>query len=255
MVKEAKTSEDQTPNNNIPDEPLSRRWIYVPEPVSQDSIYVNGSEIRYYLSNVTEAHEYVERYVSSTDTSYPTGLLPAKNDIEYDPLFEEGYEPDEFWEASDGLECPVYGPFVGVVSDDGYFFLDVQNLVYENGKLGAVPKGYYDFVYRCDNQEAAGILELNLAATELSPASPDVIISRDVIVSPDIRYVTSPEIRYVTSREVEIRYIESPDASGKGDGEDLPIGIRSSSSSGCDSGFGLAGLILLSGLAAAMKKR
>ena len=45
-VKEAKTSDDNAPNESIPDEP-------------------SGTEIRYYLSNVTETHEYVEKYVSS----------------------------------------------------------------------------------------------------------------------------------------------------------------------------------------------
>ena len=133
--------------------------------------------------------------------------------------------------------------------------------MYQNGNLGAVPKGYYDFVYRLAdereraNEEFAGSLELNLAATNLNPASPDVIVSYDVIISPDIRYVTSPEIRYVTSREVEIRYIESPDDSGKGDGEDQPIGVRSSSSSGCNAGIGAMGIVMLAGIAFASKKR
>ena len=123
--------------------------------------------------------------------------------------------------------------------------------MYQNGNLGAVPKGYYDFVYRLAdereraNEEFAGSLELNLAATDLNPASPDVIVSYDVIVSPDIRYVTSPEIRY----------IESPDDSGKGDGEDQPIGVRSSSSSGCNAGIGAMGIVMLAGIAFASKER
>ena len=128
-------------------------------------------------------------------------------------------------------------------------YLDVQNLRYDNesGDLGAIPKGYYDFVYTGPDGEKGfiGGLELRLAATVFS--SPEIPESTDI--SPDIRYISRDVIRYVSNDVTvvsrEVVYVSS----------DASIGVGSSSSSGCDSGFGLAGLILLSGLAAAMKKR
>ena len=127
-------------------------------------------------------------------------------------------------------------------------YLNVQNLVYDNDSrdLGSIPKGYYDFVYTGPDGEEGfiGGLELRLAATDLDqpeiPASPD--ISPDI--RPDIRH-ESGDVITIVSREVVVQYVSS----------DSAIGVGSSSSSGCTSGFGLAGLILLSGLVAAMKKR
>ncbi len=258
-VKEVRTSDDIKPNSNIPDEPIMTRLIFAPANVSVDEnenvsvdLYNAGTKIIYYLVNVTEAHEFVENYEANPDTTYPTGFVPYNPDREYDPLFEEGYEPDVFWLAEDGGEYPVYGPFTTSVDENGYVYLDVQNLDYgeyanESSALGSIPKGYYDFVYTGPQGENSfvGSVELRLAASDFSgPDSGD-------ITSPDIRYVSRDVIRYVShdvpvvSREVVVQYVSS----------DSVVGVGSSSSSGCTSGFGLAGLILLSGLAAAMKKR
>lgn len=255
-VKEVRTSDDIKPNSNIPDEPIMTRLIFAPANVSVDEnenvsvdLYNAGTKIIYYLVNVTEAHEFVENYEANPDTTYPTGFVPYNPDREYDPLFEEGYEPDVFWLAEDGGEYPVYGPFVTSVDKDGYVYLDVHHLDYGNdsGDLGSIPKGYYDFVYTGPQGENGfiGSVELRLAASDHSlPESGD-------ITSPDVIYVSHDVIQYV-SRDV-IRYVsrDVPVVSR----EVVTVGIGSSSSSGCTSGFGLAGLILISALAFSSKKR
>ena len=242
-VKNAQSSKDVKPNSNIPDEPLIARVLFTPANASGDRLYSAGTNITYYLVNVTEAHEFVEAYEAAPDTTYPTGFSPYNPDREYDPLFEEGYEPDVFWLAGDGGEYPVYGPFITSVDEDGFVYLDVQNLEYgnESGDLGSIPKGYYDFVYMGSQGENGfvGSVELRLAASDFSGSD------SDDITSPDVRYVYVSHDVIVVSREVEVRYVS----------HDVPVGIGSSSSGGCASGFGLAGLILVSGLASAMKKR
>gem|GEM_PF-5700693 len=258
-VTDAQSEPYVKPNSNIPDEPLITRMIFAPASADGSYLYNAGTQIEYYLVNVTEAHEFVEAYEGNPDTTYPTGFVPYDPDREYDPLFEEGYEPDVFWLASDGGEYPVYGPFFTSVDKSGFVYLDVQNLEYRNesGDLGSIPKGYYDFVYMGPDGEDGfvGNVELRLAASDFSGpdsgdiTSPDVIyrdkyISRDVFISRDVIRYVSRDVP-VVSREVVVQYVS----------RDVPTGVSSSSSGGCASGLGLAGLILISGLAASKKKR
>ena len=254
-VKDVESSKDVHPNRNIPDEPLAARLIYAPIDLSGDT-YPIGTKINYWLANVTEAHEFVEAYVSAANTTYPTGMIPYEASRDYDPLFDEGCSPDVFWEAGDGAEYPVYGPFVTSVDEDGYIYLDVSNLRYESGDYGSIPKGYYDFVYTAnpdDEDEFMGSLELRLASTNLEPESPDVIyVSRDVpvYVSRDVvRYISQDVVRYV-SHDV-IRYVSRDVPSSS----DVVLAVGSGSGGGCDSGFGLALLVMLAGTIPAMKKR
>ncbi|MBR1437210.1 MAG: hypothetical protein IJ587_01615, partial [Synergistaceae bacterium] len=169
-----------------------------------------------------------------TSSPYGKGLLPYDENNEPVPLFEEGYEPDLFFETKEGLEAPAYGPFEGIVSDDGFFLLDVQDLNYISGDVGSIPKGYYEFVYfgwdlknnNFTGKLPAGKLELRLEATDHSTTSPDVIyVDRDVV---------SREVIHTVSHDY----------------------VGAGTSSGCSSvGISAAGIVLLAGIAFVSKKR
>ncbi len=83
-----------------------------------------------------------------------------------------------FWSTYENYEHPAYGPFT-IEARSVFVSLDVDNLVYaEGGKadIGAIPKGYYDFVYTdTDNGKTfRGIISLRLSAT-----NPDGLVSPD----------------------------------------------------------------------------
>ncbi len=104
----------------------------------------------------------------------------------------------------------------------------------------------------CIRDRFMGSLELRLASTNLpAPESPDVIISHDVIISRDIITVVSREIEIRYESHDVIRYV-SRDVPSSGD---VVLAVGSGSGGGCDSGFGLAFLVMLAGTIPAMKKR
>ena len=162
--------------------------------------------------NRTQEHEGIVVY-SPQDTRFPKGL--TLSDSDYMPLFEHGYEPDEYWRTSDKLEFPVYGPFVTSVHEDA-ISLDVDELVYENpddeeNVYGKIPKGYYELVCIFDDNgtDVTGNLSIRLSATTTEDEEP------------------SPE----------------------------KASIGKSSGGGCNGGTGFAGLIVLSSFIISLRRR
>ena len=148
-------------NYDIPDEPIEERVLLLPASDDMSAPVAEGAEIKFWLVNRTEEREFVATYQASQDTTYPTGLRTVES-FDYSPLFTEGYEPDEFWRADNGLEFPVYGPFIDKPTD-GMIYLDVKDLKYDEENLGSIPKGYYDFVYTDGN--ITGSIKIRLSST------------------------------------------------------------------------------------------
>ena len=237
-IAKAKDSSGKALNAGIPDEPLSVRWIFTPEYMSDDKVtkYPEGTSVTYYLVNVTEDHEFVENEVTVTDTTYPTGLLPFDSNAELDPLFDEELMPDEYWLAYDGAEYPVYGPFVAVTqlisesSDATGIYLDVDTLEYEKDSTkGKIPKGYYNIAYGKKGEKPYGLLPIRLAAT------------KEIDDSNNDGDGTTPTVP------------EQP--GGNTTPTDPTVVGLSSSSSGCNAGLNFSVFIMLAGIALSMKKR
>ncbi len=150
-------------NISVPDRPVSEKAIIAVNAVNEDgeiSGFVGeGKEITFYLVNT----DITEIYTSSRDLSIANelGLIYPEN-AEYQSLFEDGYEPDEYWKTSNdqsqvyGVEYPVYGPFVETTEAvDGvrFFALNVEELKYggssikDDGLWGAIPDGTYDVIF------------------------------------------------------------------------------------------------------------
>ena len=145
-------------NISVPDRPVSERAIIAFKD-DKDNLFDEGEKVTFYLVN----KDIAEIYVSSKDTSIPNELgLLQLDELEYKSLFEEGYEPDEYWKTSSdkfkiyGIEYPVYGPFVEtaeLINGAGVFNLNVDELKYggssikDDGLWGAIPDGTYDVVF------------------------------------------------------------------------------------------------------------
>ncbi len=144
-------------NISVSDRPVSKREIIAVK--DRYNQFDEGEKVTFYLVN----KDIAEIYVSSKDTSTPNelGLLQIDN-LEYKSLFEDGYEPDEYWKTSSGnykiygVEYPVYGPFIENaerINGQGVFNLDVDELKYggstikADGLWGAIPDGTYDVVF------------------------------------------------------------------------------------------------------------
>lgn len=202
----------------INDEPLSARAVaIVPNnwrPLLDPSADKTPEEITFMLVNRTHEREFTQAYKVAEDTLYPKGLIAPK-EVEYQSLFEPGYEPDVFWRTTNLFEFPVYGPFKAQAVE-AIVSLDVNNLVYADGSSktkGAIPKGYYDVVFTVSTSGDALIetIPLRLAST-VSQTEPD-----------------TPS--------------------------DTPVRIVGSSGGNCDSGVGFAGLAAMFFLTKAARKR
>ena len=206
------TQDDKTIIKVVSEDSVKTAEIFLPASSDLKTKIPDGTKISYYLVNETEELKPVENYTSSKTGEYATGLINGVK-FEYSPLFEEGYEPNEFWHAEDGIESPVYGPFVDEPKDSKISF-DVDNLVYaDSGELGLIPWGYYELVYIVsDDSKFVGSVVLNLSASTEKPKK------KDVTIDP-----TSPDV--------------SGDVAGGS--------VKKSSGSGCDIGIGFAGIILL----------
>ena len=159
-------------NYDIQNEPIEERVLLLPASDDMSAPVAEGAEIKFWLVNRTEEREFVATYQASQDTTYPTGLRTIES-FDYYPLFTEGYEPNEFWRADNGLEFPVYGPFVEKATD-GTIYLDVKDLKYDEEKLGSIPKGYYDFVYTDGN--ITGSIKIRLSSTNPEDDEPTNVI-------------------------------------------------------------------------------
>ena len=214
-------SDLSTINGQLPDEPISERLIGVFRITEQGRIpFSEGTNVTYYLVNRTQEHEGIVVY-SPEDTRFPKGL--TLSDSDYMPLFEHGYEPNEYWRTSDKLELPVYGPFVTSVHEDA-ISLDVDELVYENpddeeNVYGKIPKGYYELVCIFDDNgtDVTGNLSIRLSAT------------------------TTEDTEDTTPEDEEPAH------------EVIPIG--NSSSGTCNGGTGFAGLIVLLPFMISLRRR
>ena len=149
------------PELSVPDRPVAKRLI----PAVKGIIETEGGKQLNYFDDDTNLTFYLVNkdiatmYEVSKDTTIPNemGLLQLGN-LEYKSLFEDGYEPDEYWRTSSeqygvyGVEYPAYGPFVDTTISEA-FFLDVENLRYggsavkSDGLWGAIPDGTYDVVF------------------------------------------------------------------------------------------------------------
>ena len=227
-VSQAVDSKGQRTNSQIPNEPLDLRWIFTPAD-SADNEYIEGTEITYYLVNISEAYEFVDENSLPT-TEDPTGLDPYDTEGEFDPLFDENLRPDEYWLDDEGLECPVYGPFVTKIEslsasyDVNGVVLDVHKLAYDADAdrddviFGKVPKGYYDFVYGKKGEDLYGLVQLRLASTIQDDEEPE------------------------------------PEPTPTPEPEPEPI-VASSGGGGCNTGLNFSAFIMLIGIALSMKKR
>ena len=143
---------------SVPDRPVSERAIIAFK--DKNNRFDEGEKVTFYLVNRDVA---ATIYPSSKDASFPNELgIPRIDNLEYKSLFEDGYEPDEYWRTSSdkytiyGVEYPVYGPFVEnaeLINERSVFNLNVDELKYggshikDDGMWGAIPDGTYDVVF------------------------------------------------------------------------------------------------------------
>ena len=167
-------------NISVPDRPVSERLVIAVKSVNAENgkptaYFDDGTEITFYLVN----KDIASIYVSSRDTTVPNemGLLQLDS-VEYKSLFENGYEPDEYWKTSSdkfkvyGVEYPVYGPFVCTATMKA-FSLNVNQLEYggssikDDGMWGAIPDGTYDVIFfeSSDANPFKACITLQLAGT------------------------------------------------------------------------------------------
>ena len=144
-------------NISVPNSPVLEMAITAIK--NKNTFFDEGEKVTFYLVN----KDISEIYVASRDTnsSNERGLIQLDN-VEYQSLFEDGYEPDEYWKTSSkqfkiyGVEYPVYGPFVEtaeLINGSSVFNLNVDELKYggsstkDDGMWGAIPYGTYDVVF------------------------------------------------------------------------------------------------------------
>ena len=169
LKKYLAVSIDASSVNSIKDFPYDEITINLPD--KDNNPLPESTDVRFYLVNRTEEHEFTLSYSEENVDGNSLGLAPRVKEIMFDPIFYPGYEPDEFWKAENHLEFPVYGPFVGSVNAEGELYLDVNALMYAESPdvRGAVHGGYYDFVYLTD--DGAGSLSVRLNDTDIDEAN------------------------------------------------------------------------------------
>ena len=132
-----------------------------------------GTEVTFYLENTTEDEEFLLSYADDSTTNHPLGLGKFSDELEYDPLFEPGFEPDEFWQTYGNVEHPVYGPFTTTMEENQKIYIAVDDLEYVSGTKGLIPAGYYNLVYSIANSGTNGSVNLILMEADTSEQGED----------------------------------------------------------------------------------
>ena len=178
-------------NISAPDRPVSEKAIIAVNAINEDGeisgLSGEGTKITFYLVNT----DITEIYTSSKDLSISNELgLLKLNSVEYKSLFEDGYEPDEYWKTSNeqsqvyGVEYPVYGPFVEtteVVNGRSFFALNVEDLKYggssikNDGLWGAIPDGTYDVIFFESNDVNTFKASVTLKLTGTTPKTAGMV--------------------------------------------------------------------------------
>ena len=140
--------------------------------LSPEGIAAN-SEVLVYLADKTRTYEPI-KYTSTTDDIdelFSKGLN-GPSEWALVPVYEAGYKPDAFWN-DEGINYPVYGPFVVTSDGSGKVTVDVDALKYSDGRTGKVPQRYYTAYIEPDDGATSEIGVFQLTATTGSaPATP-----------------------------------------------------------------------------------
>ncbi|MBQ7665928.1 MAG: hypothetical protein IJS42_04340, partial [Synergistaceae bacterium] len=239
-----------------------------------------GTEVTFWLENTTEDEEYVLSYADESLSNHQLGMRSLDDELEYDPLFEPGFEPNEYWQTYGNVEHPVYGPFTIKMRADQKIYLDVDELKYVSGDMGLIPAGYYDLVYSIADTNTYGSVHLILMETKIpdedeeeEPASEDVrpaptpAPSQDIRPTPSRDITPSPAPRPNPSQDVtpspmpnpsqDIVPSPTPDQSDDvtPEPDDTPVQPLRSSSGGCDSGISIYAMALIAFVPAVRKKK
>ena len=202
MFNEVKNfPEVSKPELSVPDRPVSERLIPAVKGIieteggKQLSYFDDDTNLTFYLVNKDMA----TMYEVSKDTTIPNemGLLQLGN-LEYKSLFEDGYEPDEYWKTSSeqygvyGVEYPAYGPFVETahaVNGKSAFELNVEELRYggsavkSDGLWGAIPDGTYDVVFFDKNNANNFKAYITLQLTGTTPKTAGMVKESELLTT------------------------------------------------------------------------
>ncbi len=133
--------------------------------LSPESTTAN-SKVLVYLADKSRTYEpikYNNTAYEDVDEIYSKGLN-GPSEWALVPVYKAGYKPDAFWNE-EGINYPVYGPFVVTSDGSGKVRVDVDALKYEDGRTGKVPASYYTAYIDTDGGETSEIGVFQLTAT------------------------------------------------------------------------------------------
>ena len=198
-----------------------------------------GTNVTFWLENTTEDEEYVLSYADDSVSNHQLGMRELDDELEYDPLFEPGFEPNEYWQTYGNVEHPVYGPFTITMSKDQKIYLDVDELEYVSGDDGQIPAGYYDLVYSIADTKTHGSLHLILMETKIQDEDDGQDTKSD-----DVTPTPSPSPTPTPSQDITPTPTPTPTPSQDIEPEPT-VRPGSSSGGGCDVSAGTFAMALL----------
>ena len=155
-------------NNKVRSLPVWKAALEIYASIDTEVKTNSGTNVTFWLENITEDEEYVLSYADSSVSNHQLGMGELDDELKYDPLFEPGFEPNEYWQTYGNVEHPVYGPFITKMGENQKIYLDVDELEYESGDVGAIPAGYYNLVYSIANSGTYGSVRLILMETKMN---------------------------------------------------------------------------------------
>ncbi|MBQ3448703.1 MAG: hypothetical protein IJG34_02245 [Synergistaceae bacterium] len=164
---------DVSDENKMRSLPVWKATLTIYASTDVDIKHEAGTEVTFYLENTTEDEEYLLSYADDSVTNHPLGLGDFQDEIGYDPLFEPGFEPDEFWQTYGNAEYPVYGPFTTTMEENQKIYIAVDALEYVSGNKGLIPAGYYNLVYSIANSGTNGSVKMILMEADRSEQGED----------------------------------------------------------------------------------
>lgn len=243
---------DVSDENKVRSLPVWKATLEIYASTDTEVKTAQGTNVTFWLENTTEDEEYVLSYADESVSNHQLGMRSLDDELEYDPLFEPGFEPNEYWQTYGNVEHPVYGPFTIKMSADQKIYLDVDELEYVSGDQGLIPAGYYDLVYSIADTNTYGSVHLILMETKIPDEEED---DEQDTKSDDVRPTPTPA-PVPGSDDVKPTPTPAPTPSQDIEPEPTPI-VRpgSSSGGGCDSGMSIYAMALLAFVPAIRKKK